>query len=191
VSPFLNLIMRTLTFLKQYWGIIVSLFSIVSTVLSIFFAGVWFLFSGYLIEHSREVLGITEIREFIGANKISFQPPGQSYVKEPVRVGDDLVLVFTSMRTSLGRGCRYLKTIPLFTGSTGIVYSGSFVGPGRQVGPELRRTELTISIPVGLLPGRTVLELELHYTCTDINGSEQFVSELTKPMIFSLLERQK
>lgn len=135
-----------------------------------------------LIETQERILN--SIEDLSGANRVIRQPPGQSFVREPVTQGDEIVFVFVAARTEAGAGCIFRGVVPLFTDEAGVKESGAFQGKGRQFGTELVRTEMRIDMPDGFPPGRATLELQLEYTC-----GEETVFELTYPVAFRVLPR--
>lgn len=135
-----------------------------------------------LILTQREIL--ERIEDLSGANRVLHQPPGQSFVREPVTQGDTIVFVLVASRTETGAGCIYRGVVPLFTDEVGVKASGTFEGRGRQFGTTLIRTEMRIAMPGDFPAGRATLELQLEYQCGD-----ETVFELTYPVAFRVLAK--
>ena len=117
-----------------------------------------------------------------GAGRVTMQPDGMSYVREPVTVGQPIVLVLFIGRTDVGTGCILRESIPLFVDENDVQRSGERRKPTRQLGPEVVRREVELDQPGGLVPGRTRLQLQLEYTCGD-----ETIFELTKPVFYYAL----
>ncbi|MDS9468591.1 hypothetical protein RGQ15_13560 [Paracoccus sp. MBLB3053] len=100
-----------------------------------------------------------------GDNRVIRQTPGLSYVTEPVRVGDKVVLNLVIERTALGSRCIFTSGQSLFTEAGGVITPGSPVGPTRQIGEEQTRLRIGLTPPETLRPGRIELYLALEYDC--------------------------
>jgi hypothetical protein len=112
-----------------------------------------------------------EVRRANGEDKVIRQPPGLSYVKEPVKVGEDVTMVLVIARTSLGEGCRFVGGQSLFSDARNIPFPGSEVSVQRQVGNSDARLYISITPPEELLIGRVEMWLILEYQC---NGGTHF-----------------
>lgn len=109
-----------------------------------------------------------EVSTATGENRVIRQPPGQSYVEEPVRVGSNVVMIMTVARTTLGRDCVLQDWIPLFTDGSNVAIPGERAQGGsvrRQIGPELVRNRVEMIPPRILRPGRIEVYLTLEYEC--------------------------
>jgi hypothetical protein len=163
-------------------GIIASFVSLIFTVL---FYGIMTIYGPYIKREAQEWLGITDIGEALveltGQDRITQQPAGLSYVREPVHVGDNIQLVIYIGRTARGQDCQLLELIPIYTDDGGIVYAGERRNPSEQLGSAVVRRELSLNYPDGLRTGRTSLVLQLQYNC---NGETIF--ETTEPVHFQV-----
>ncbi|MGR3495140.1 hypothetical protein [Citreimonas sp.] len=110
---------------------------------------------------------------------------GLSYVEEPVYQGENVILHLSVERTRLGRGCRLINSIPLFTDERNITLPGRRVNPGaprRQISDTPTRLRTEWVPPRTLEPGRVELALALEYDC---DGT--IVPESTRPVPFELV----
>lgn len=110
------------------------------------------------------------VRLSSGEDRIFRQPIGMSYVSEPVRIGEPVVLNLVLQRTARGADCRFLGAQSLFTDQTNVTLAGSRIEPTRQVGPEPARLRLEIAPPPSLMAGRVELHLAAEYACPDEDG---------------------
>jgi hypothetical protein len=124
-----------------------------------------------------------EIAQATGEDRVIRQLPGQSYVAEPVRVGEPVVLYLVVQRTRLGAQCRLIESVPLYTDGTGITQAGPSRPAARQIGPDPTRLRLNLTQPPGLLVGRVELYLALQYDCAGVPTPDR-----TDPVAFNLLE---
>lgn len=135
-----------------------------------------------MIDTQQQIL--ERIEDLSGANRVLHQPPGQSFVREPVTQGDIIVFVLVAGRTEAGAGCVYRGVVPLFTDESGAKTPGGYKGRGRQFGTNIVRTEMRIAMPDEFPAGRATLELQLEYQC-----GEETVFELTYPVTFRVLPK--
>lgn len=131
-------------------------------------------------QEQREVRA--ELQRATGEDRVLRMIPGLSYVSEPVRQGETVILNLVAQRTRLGAGCRLVSGISLFTDENGVTLAGSPLRPVRQIGTDQMRLRIELTTPPTLRPGRTALHLELEYSCA---GSPVYDS--TEPVIFYLL----
>jgi len=109
-----------------------------------------------------------EVRQATGEDRVIRQPPGLSYVQEPVQQGENVILFMVAERTTLGRNCRLTGWTPLFTDSTNVTLPGSRLNAGpvsRQISDELTKLRIEIIPPAILTLGRIELYLALDYNC--------------------------
>lgn len=106
-----------------------------------------------------------EVRRATGEDRIIRQARGLSYVTEPVRQGDDVVLNLVIERTGRGADCRFVSGQSLFTDVGGVAVPGSRVEPQRQVSTSQTRLRILLTPPDVLIPGRVELYLALEYQC--------------------------
>lgn len=126
------------------------------------------------------------VKRATGEDRVIRQTPGLSYVAEPVYQGETVVLYMVAERTTLGRDCRLMEWVPLFTDETGVSMPGSgptAASPKRQITNTPTRLMLEIQAPDKLRPGRIELYLALTYNC---NGAA--VYDKTAPVVYEMLE---
>ena len=176
-----------MTWLRDALMIGAALAGVLSFMSVVLFAGVMSIYGQPLSKIVQDWLGITAIKEQIaemsGANRVTQQPDGMSYVREPVFVGQPIELVLIIGRTPVGAACILIESIPLFVGDDGQTYAGQPRRPSQQLGPSPSRRELVLPYPERLPPGRTALELQLEYDCAGVT-----VFELTEPVSFTVQE---
>lgn len=118
-----------------------------------------------------EVRGLAEaVTRAAGEHRVVRQPPGMSYVSEPVHIGDNVILNLVLQRTTRGALCRFLGGVPLFTDQTNTAQAGERIPPIRQVSPEPTRIRVEIVPPNTLIAGRVELHVALEYKCPDEDG---------------------
>lgn len=179
---------RFFSFLREYWTLFIVALGAMHAITTVMVFGAWAMFGGSVVQAARDELGISDlaemVRELAGETRVTRQPPGQTYVREPVRVGDVVLLVLTISRTEAGSGCTYKGVVPLFTDESGVTFAGHFEQRGRQYGTNLTRTEMRITQPEhGLEVGRVTLDLQLEYECGGVHRYET----LQHPAVFRLL----
>jgi hypothetical protein len=125
-----------------------------------------------------DAIGDTLMR-LTGDGRVTRQPDGMSYVREPVTVGLPIVLVLFIGRTDVGSACTLREIIPQFTDENDVQRSGVPRRPSRQLGPDVVRRELQLDPPGGMVAGRMRVQLQLEYVC---GGDPIF--ELTKPVFY-------
>jgi len=121
----------------------------------------------------------TAIDALAGNNRITVQPDGMSYVREPVIFGDDLELVLYIGRTKLGTVCNLKELIPQFTDENGVTAAANPIKARVQLGVEIVRRKVPLTPPIGLVAGRTRIQLQLEYVC-----GGRTVFENTKPVFY-------
>lgn len=118
-----------------------------------------------LDEISEDVRQLSEeVRRANGEDRVIRQPPGLSYVEEPVTVGQDVTMVLVLERTSLGRPCIFVRGQSLFRDTGGITLPGSIVTPQQQI-EDQTRLRVRMTPPDDLEPGRIEVRLVLEYRC--------------------------
>lgn len=117
-----------------------------------------------------------EVSAATGEDRVIRQPPGQSYIEEPVRSGANVVMIMAVERTTLGRDCRLSEWIPLFTDGRNVTVPGQRARAGpvrRQIGDDLVRLRIEMIPPPELLPGRIEVYLSLEYDCAGASVLER------------------
>lgn len=107
----------------------------------------------------------TDLTIVTGDNRVIRQSPGLSYVTEPVRIGDPVILNLVMQRTELGESCIFITGQSLFTEAGGVMTPGSEIHPSRQIGDAQVRMRIHLTAPQTLNPGRIELYLALEYNC--------------------------
>lgn len=126
-----------------------------------------------------------DVARVSGEDRVIRQIPGLSYVAEPVRQGEPVILYLVAQRTRLGAQCRLLSAVPLFTDNTGITVAGTMPQVWPRIGPEAKRLRVEIAAPANLRPGRIELHLALDYDCGGVRTPDR-----TDTVIFTLLEHR-
>ncbi len=177
-------------FLDRLWiwatGI---LFWAIGAVLLAFFTPLWVTVTAIwnsplvLAEVQLEIAEMrAEVNAVSGDNRVIRQPPGLSYVTEPVHVGEPVVLNLVASRTELGARCILTSGQSLFTEAGGVITPGSEVRPGRQINEDQTRMRIRLIPPDSLRPGRIELYLALEYDC---DGKTVF--DRTETVVYQLL----
>ncbi len=156
--------------LKESWAILATLAAVLWGPAFLVTVGGWTIYGPQAVAWARDELGITELQAMVadatGMNRVIHVEAGGTYIREPVYLGDGyVILVMTFARTEVGQACIYEGMVPIFTGEDGVETTGTFFGPGRQYGTSTNRSEMKISLPAGLMTGRTTLLLQIEYTC--------------------------
>lgn len=135
-------------------------------------------------EVSEAVAVLSErVRRATGEDRVIRQLPGLSYVSEPVRVGEPVILNLAVERTQFGASCTLRRGQSLFTDTTGVTIAGSEMQVNRQIGRTQTRVRTAFDAPDDLIPGRIELYLALEYEC-----GNQTVFDRTDTVSFKLLE---
>lgn len=121
------------------------------------------------------------LAEATGSNRITFQPPGQTYVAEPVHFGDPVVLVLPIHLRADHEHCRLDRFSPMFS-QEGQRHYGDPIEPQWRMRPEITRFRLSINQPPHLESGRATLTLEMRFMC---DGAVKY--EETAPVVFTIL----
>lgn len=181
---------QRITVIREWWPLILVAAGAIASVLMIFAVGLWTVYGASLIERARVELGIAEladqVRELAGENRVIRQMAGQSYVIEPVRVGDKVVLNIVAQRTTLGASCRLIGGQSLFTDEDGITVPGSALAARRQIDAMPTRLRVTLDPPPDLMPGRVEVYLSLEYDC---GGKTVF--DRTDTLVYRLMEAEE
>lgn len=142
-----------------------------------------------IAETQREIVSTVaslrnDVRSATGEDRVIRQPPGLSYIQEPVRAGETVVLILVAGRTKLGAECTLTRWTPLFTDERNAPIPGRKAGPPdvqRQIGAETTTMRIEM-IPPDLRPGRITVVLALDYDCDG-----QRVPDRTDPVAYYLL----
>jgi hypothetical protein len=123
-----------------------------------------------------------------GEDRIIREQPGQTYVPEPVYVGDRVQFNFVAERTQLGAACVLQRTVPMYTDETRIPQPGPPYFPQRQIGAGPTFLQPRYEMPEALQPGRIAMYLILEYDCPSAEvGVMQRVLDRTSTAVFRLL----
>lgn len=129
------------------------------------------------------------VKRATGEDRVIRQTSGLSYVAEPVYQGEAVVLYMVAERTTLGRDCRLMEWVPLFTDETGVAMPGSgptAASPKRQITNTPTRLMIEMRPPDKLRPGRIELYLALTYNC---GGAT--VYDRTAPVVYEMIAGQR
>lgn len=123
-----------------------------------------------------------------GEDRIIRQPYGLSYVREPVKVGDNINVVIVAQRTESGLSCILEGVQGVFSDETRIPYSGSLAKYTRlrNIGKDLEPVSLELVPPPNLIPGRIEIYLVSKYDC---DGSTRF--DRTYVLNYKLLSEEE
>jgi hypothetical protein len=165
-----------ITWFRDALAIGTALAGVLSFLTVVLFAGIFSLYGQAVRTAAQAWLGITEIKSQIaditGATRVTQQPFGMSYVREPVYVGGPIELVLYIGRTEVGAACILREIIPIFTDDNGLTYAGDPRRPSQQLGPEIVRRELVLELPREIPIGRATVALQLEYTCGSVTVYE-------------------
>ncbi|TJZ85847.1 hypothetical protein [Paracoccus hibiscisoli] len=125
-----------------------------------------------------------EVQRATGEDRVIFEVPGQSFVREPVHLGEQITLNMVLRRTKLGTPCTLLNRTAIFTDETGIANAGLTIRPARQVGAADTLIRLMLDVPQQVQTGRVTVYLSLEFDC---GGKPVF--DQTRPVAFALLEK--
>lgn len=123
------------------------------------------------------------INELSGENRLIREPPGFSYVKEPVVEGEDIQVILNIARTERGKQCTFVGGTSVFRGQNGRPLPGSPLPAQRQINTNLEVFTVTLTPPDDLPPGRVIVTLQLSYNCP---WSSIPVIENTRPLAYEL-----
>jgi hypothetical protein len=126
-----------------------------------------------------------DVARATGEDRVIRQMPGLSYVKEPVRIGDEVILYITVQKTRLGSVCRMTDALPLFTDETGVTTPGKNLPPQQHIGTEPTKLRLVLTPPNNLKPGRVDVYMAFEYDC-----SGKITIEKTDRVAFALLDNK-
>lgn len=129
---------------------------------------------------SRQINGLTGENRMVRLDRLN------SYVFEPVHVGESIRLNLVASRTDRGRDCVLISRTALFTDEGGVSIPGVRTTPSRQVGVTPERLLLRLDPPAQLRPGRVTVALSLEFQCAG-----QPVFEVTEPVAFRLLPERR
>lgn len=172
-----------------------SLISVpLTTILTFIFFGMWAMYGDEIIAKAREELGIGRNYELIlralGEDRVLRQPPGLSYVQEPVYVGDEILVNLTIERTEWGASCVFQGGNAVFVQPNGIILGGAQIPVQRQISTDLTRLVIQVESPnqrfvqITELDQRWAIYFALEYECYG-----QHVIEETRPIPFILRQR--
>lgn len=125
----------------------------------------------------------TEVQRATGENRVIYETPGLSYVREPVYMGDQITLNMVIRRTQLGASCTLRNRTAIFTDETNIDSAGETVRPARQMTLTDTPVRLLLDVPPQVQPGRVTVYLSLEFDC---GGKTVF--DTTRPVAFALVQ---
>jgi len=190
------------TFPSTWSGRIIELAKIIGAISIIFSAGigVWAWTVGPVSDFFDRIDLLVEDVQFLkeevaranGDDRVIRQPPGLSYIKEPVTVGENVIMFMVAGRTKLGADCRLTDWVPIFTDERNIPTPGDRARTGpvaRQIDGDLQTLRIEMVPPPNLMPGRVTVYLTLTYNCPNGNG-EAVVHDQSSVLAYELLERK-
>lgn len=124
-----------------------------------------------------------------GDDRVIRQPTGLSYILEPVRQGDNVVMIMVAGRTKLGADCRLTDWTPIFTDELNIPTPGQRLNAGRmprQISDDQQTLRIEMLPPSILRPGRITVYLTLTYQCPT-DGGMTTVQDRTDSLPYQLL----
>ncbi|WP_295044746.1 hypothetical protein [uncultured Paracoccus sp.] len=125
-----------------------------------------------------------EVQRATGEDRVIHEAAGQTYVTEPVFVGDQIALNMVVRRTRIGSACTMLRRVALFTDETNIATPGPAKAAERQIGTADTPLRIVLDVPPQVRAGRVTVHLSLEFDC---GGKRVF--DATRPTAFMLLER--
>ena len=175
---------------------IASMISVpLSAISTVLFFGIWAMYGDVIIHTARQELGIDQNTQMIlralGEDRVIRQPYNLSYVDEPVRHGEDVLINLTVERTDYGASCTFIGGTSSFIKPNGIIIGGNELPIIRQVNRDLSRLLVNagqidpLFVSSTLIGERWAVFLILQYTCDD-----KMVIEETYPMPFILQPRK-
>lgn len=151
---------------------------VVSVILSAVGTTLWKANKKEIRAEAREFLGVTElatkdqVKEIVtvlnkvtGADRVIQTDPVFSWVKEPVKVGEDVTARYLVNRTLNGAKCIAKNAVPLFTDERNIPMPGRVKSPMTQFSTTPTPVELTFEPPAGQVPGRVCVAVAVTYDC--------------------------
>lgn len=127
-----------------------------------------------------------KMRNLAGENRIIRQKEGLSYVEEPVKRGENVVLYLVIKRTELGKDCVLTRAVPLFKDKTGVATPG--IRPERDLVSGLTTDSTAVRLeyvpPPNLELGRIEVYVSLEYDC---GGKAMF--DKTDVLTYQLLDK--
>lgn len=175
-------------FFKEYWPVITVLWGLLVFSTTVISVGLWTLFGEPVVSWLRDELGIEELSRQVarvtGEDRVIRQPHGLSYVREPVKVGEDVAIILTAERTALGASCRLLSWVPIFTDERNIPTprdQNRTLSSLKQMTTDLVTLRVEVT-PPELRPGRVTVYLALDYKCGDM-----VVPDRTHSLAYTLL----
>ena len=124
----------------------------------------------------------TEVQRATGEDRVIYEAPGLSYVREPVYRGDPITLHLVVRRTRVGAACRLVSRTAMFTDESNIAIAGASSPPARQLTSVEAPVRLILDVPPQVAPGRVTVSLSLEFDC---GGKRVF--DATRPVAFELL----
>ena len=149
--------------------------SVVTPMMILMLYGLYAMNRGWIVSTVRQELGIEalatadsvarigsqvsslaeDVRRATGEDRVIRQPQGLSYVEEPVRAGQNVVLWLTVARTRLGKDCRLAEWTPLFVDAQNVPLAGTRLQKGgvrRQISDDFEKLRVEVIPPPSLIP---------------------------------------
>ena len=126
------------------------------------------------------------VNEYSGENRVIRQPPGLSYVEEPVHIGDEILnIYYVLQRTDLGASCDAVAGKPFFIDNRNIPIPAADIKV-RNIDTNLGPLRVPVELPDEIKPGSVAVYIVMEYSC---NGKKKYDS--TDPIRFLLIERKR
>ncbi len=157
---------------------------VVSAIISFGFGTYWAANKERFREEAREFIGVKELatkdqvaeivkvlNQVTGADRIINIDPVFSWVKEPVKIGEDVTARYLVNRTLNGKHCLAQHAVPIFTDDRNVPLPGVLKSPITQFSTEPTTVELIYGPPENQVPGRVCVKVAVTYEC---NGKPRF-----------------
>jgi len=177
-------------------GALSAIFVLVSVVWGMTFGPLreaYVMIGDFVDRFARLEVTVAELQQDVaranGEDRVIRQIQGQSYIREPVKQGDNVVMHMVAGRTKLGIDCRLTDWTPIFTDELNIPTPGQRLNAGRvprQLSDDTTTLRIEMIPPAILRPGRIMVYLTLTYQCPTEDGTTT-VQDRTDTLAYQLL----
>ncbi len=182
--------------LGKIMGAIAAIFGATSLIWGMTFGPLregYLMIGDFVDRFARLEVTVAELQQDVaranGEDRVIRQIQGQSYIREPVKQGDNVVMTMVAARTKLGVDCRLTDWTPIFTDELNIPTPGQRLNAGRvprQLSDDTQTLRIEMIPPAILRPGRITVYLTLTYQCPTENGTTT-VQDRTDTLAYQLL----